>query len=65
MHMEWQKLKSGPVPKLTGAWGIAANVFSTFSITAIVDATPASMYSSPVCGFADRASPHVPDFVAQ
>ena len=48
-----------------GRLGIAAKVFSTFSMTAIVDATPASMYSSPVCGFADRASPHVPDFVAQ
>ena len=55
----------GACPHDHGRRGIAAKVFSTFSMTAIVDATPASMYSSPVCGLADRASPHVPDFVAQ
>src|SRR5438067_10644498 len=45
--------------------GIAAKVFSIFSSTASVDRTPASMYRSPRAAVDLRASPHVPDFVAQ
>src|SRR2546422_4291493 len=35
------------------------------SSTASVDRTPISRYRSPISGVAFRASPHVPDFVAQ
>src|SRR6266540_2268931 len=56
-----------PDVSLGGAYrgGIAANVFATFSRRASTDRTPASMYRSPASGVDFRASPQVPDFVAQ
>ena len=45
--------------------GIASNIFSMFSSTAIVEATLASRYRSPIAAVDCRASPHVPDLVAQ
>ena len=45
--------------------GIAANVRSMLSSTAIVERTPASRNRSPISGVEPRASPHVPDFVAR
>src|SRR2546422_8921845 len=45
--------------------GMAAKVSSIFSSTASVERTPACKYRSPISGVDARASPHVPDCVAQ
>src|SRR4030095_14626516 len=45
--------------------GMAANVFSMFSRTASVERTPASRDLSRIAAVDLRASPQVPDFVAQ